>query len=317
MRKELPARPNVEHLKSQAKDLRDAYRRQDPEARRRVHQCLPAAQQQGEPPSDIALHDAQSVVAREYGFKSWAELKEHVESRLAAAANVNALLAPHLGGPLPPDLQQALLAAVGQEVPAELPLDAALPLLPVRNAVLTAGAVAPLHVGRATSVAAIEAARAGAGALVILPQKDPSNEAPRQGDLHPVGCVAKLISVLPTGDQGLRIVVRAVQWARLESLVREEPYLEARVSRFEVQDESGPHIESLEKALRQRVSAFAATLPNPAPIVEMTSRMNALQLADATVANLPCRIEDKLDYTSVPTLGARLQYVIALIDRAA
>jgi ankyrin repeat protein len=29
----------------------------------------------------LALHDAQSVIAREYGFKSWKELREHVEER--------------------------------------------------------------------------------------------------------------------------------------------------------------------------------------------------------------------------------------------
>jgi len=27
----------------------------------------------------LALHDAQSVIAREYGFKSWNEMREYVE----------------------------------------------------------------------------------------------------------------------------------------------------------------------------------------------------------------------------------------------
>src|SRR5262249_25036316 len=30
---------------------------------------------------NLALHDAQSVIAREYGFKSWNEMREHVEEQ--------------------------------------------------------------------------------------------------------------------------------------------------------------------------------------------------------------------------------------------
>src|SRR4029078_10402587 len=41
--------------------------------------------------SDLALHDAQSVIAREFGFKSWNELREQIEERaliLPAAVDV-------------------------------------------------------------------------------------------------------------------------------------------------------------------------------------------------------------------------------------
>lgn len=77
----LPARPNLEHLKKQAKSLlRDAEAR-DPDALRRFA-ALPAFS--GTSPDRIlglALHDAQSVIAREYGFASWRALREEVEAR--------------------------------------------------------------------------------------------------------------------------------------------------------------------------------------------------------------------------------------------
>ena len=59
MSRELPARPNLEHLKNQAKDLLPELLRQDPSAQ---------------------LADAQHALAREYGFASWPKLKTHVES---------------------------------------------------------------------------------------------------------------------------------------------------------------------------------------------------------------------------------------------
>jgi hypothetical protein len=84
----LPDRTNVAHLKKQAKDLIREYRRNDAEAIGRFRLALPAAANRSD--DEIAsfryrLHDAQSCVAREYGFASWADLTSYVEARLAAA----------------------------------------------------------------------------------------------------------------------------------------------------------------------------------------------------------------------------------------
>jgi hypothetical protein len=81
--RELPARPNLEQLKKQAKSLLDATKARDREARRRFA-ILPSLS--GKSPDQIggsalALHDAQSAIAREHGFPSWNALRDEVESR--------------------------------------------------------------------------------------------------------------------------------------------------------------------------------------------------------------------------------------------
>jgi hypothetical protein len=82
--KPLPNRVNLDHLKKQAKELIRLYRNGDPEAIGRFLHALPAAA--ARPPNEIAalglrLHDAQSCVAREYGFASWTDLRSYAESR--------------------------------------------------------------------------------------------------------------------------------------------------------------------------------------------------------------------------------------------
>src|SRR5262245_1904335 len=82
----LPERPNLDHLKKQAKDLLALYRSGDHDAIARFRNALPAAA--GRDDKAIAglglrLHDAQSCVAREYGFPSWADLRNFVEVRVA------------------------------------------------------------------------------------------------------------------------------------------------------------------------------------------------------------------------------------------
>ncbi len=78
----LPASPDLDHLRKQAKRLLRAFRSGDGEAIARFRSSLPAAQDR--PTALVAaqpyrLHDAQSVIAREHGFRSWLELKRHVD----------------------------------------------------------------------------------------------------------------------------------------------------------------------------------------------------------------------------------------------
>ena len=76
--KHLPERPNVEQLKKQAKSLLHAAQSQDLAALKRFQAILEGRSINHD---TIALHDAQFVIAREYGFKSWNDLREQVEEQ--------------------------------------------------------------------------------------------------------------------------------------------------------------------------------------------------------------------------------------------
>ena len=81
--RELPPRPSLDHLKKQAKALLDAAKQRDQDALRRFT-LLPSLADKSTgtiAAGDLALHDAQSVIAREHGFPSWNALREEVESR--------------------------------------------------------------------------------------------------------------------------------------------------------------------------------------------------------------------------------------------
>jgi ankyrin repeat protein len=78
--RELPERPNLEQLKKQAKFLLHAAHDGDEAALRRFRE-LPAFSKRAIDPKELALHDAQSVIAREHRFPSWNALREEVEAR--------------------------------------------------------------------------------------------------------------------------------------------------------------------------------------------------------------------------------------------
>ena len=72
----LPSRPNLRHLRTQARDLRKACRSGESDACSRVASSYPRS---AETSDEVSLSDAQLVIAREYGFDSWAKLKRTVE----------------------------------------------------------------------------------------------------------------------------------------------------------------------------------------------------------------------------------------------
>ena len=70
--KSLPSQPSFESLRKQAKKLARQCAAGDPEALTRVHAQLPA------PSLPLSLQDAQLVLAREYGFAGWQDLRTAV-----------------------------------------------------------------------------------------------------------------------------------------------------------------------------------------------------------------------------------------------
>src|SRR5690242_5194392 len=71
--------PDIDQLKRQAKELFESYRASEPEAVAEV-----AAYHRTATPGSFALHDAQFVLARSYGFESWPKMKAAVDGVTAS-----------------------------------------------------------------------------------------------------------------------------------------------------------------------------------------------------------------------------------------
>ena len=82
----LPARPNLDHLKNEAKALHKAFRQRDADALRRIRDTLGDEE-------TLKLSDAQRAIAREYGFPTWARLRAHVQATAGDDDAIAAFLA--------------------------------------------------------------------------------------------------------------------------------------------------------------------------------------------------------------------------------
>lgn len=80
--KELPSRPNINHLRTQAKALLKQFRQGNTEALERIRNHFPkysASTVEVIQQAKFGLQDALLVISREYGFPNWPQLRHHVE----------------------------------------------------------------------------------------------------------------------------------------------------------------------------------------------------------------------------------------------
>jgi Ankyrin repeats (3 copies) len=93
MSSSLPDRPDLNQLRRQAKEIRDAARGGEWAAVQRITRQAPARE-----PGAVTLALAQFVIARELGFASWPKLKAAVESQAGLAQRAAAFVTASVEG---------------------------------------------------------------------------------------------------------------------------------------------------------------------------------------------------------------------------
>ncbi len=85
--RDLPSRPHLDIPKREARNLLKQLRTGNPEALDRIRRRHPRFKDAGATTvktAEFRLSDAQLVIAREYGFSHWAELKARINSNTLA-----------------------------------------------------------------------------------------------------------------------------------------------------------------------------------------------------------------------------------------
>ena len=139
-----------------------------------------------------------------------------------------------------------------------------LPVLPLKNTVLFPFLMLPLSVGRASSLAAVEAALASEEKEVALfVQRDSSVENPTQEDLHPVGVKATIRKMSRPSAESMEILVLGIERIALLKLDDSEPFLRARISPLPLPEDNATEVEALHGALVELAGrAVALAQPN-------------------------------------------------------
>ena len=104
---------------------------------------------------------------------------------------------------------------------------ARLPVLPLRDVVFFPHVVMPLVVGRAASLAAVNAATAGDGRLFLVSQRDGDIAEPSAGQLFRVGVVARINQITPLGNGSTRVLLEGLHRGKVTRYVSQSSHLGA------------------------------------------------------------------------------------------
>ena len=146
---------------------------------------------------------------------------------------------------------------------SEQPVVYTLPVLPLKSAVLFPYLLMPLSAGRASSIAAVEAALASESKeILIFTQKDPEMDLPSQEDLYSIGTKAVIRKMNRSAEGHLELMVLGMERVTLLKLDASEPFLKGRAIPNPLPEDKSPEIEALQGALAE-LAGEALTLAQP------------------------------------------------------
>jgi ATP-dependent Lon protease len=204
-------------------------------------------------------------------------------------------------------------AANRTEQPA-LPADA-LPVVPVRHLSLFPGTVMPISLGREISIAAAQEAVRNEHKIALLAQRDPSVEKPRASDLYDVGVIATVIRYVTTPDGTHQMICQGEARFRLLEMIRESPFLAARVEAIPQPTTLSPEIEGRFAYLKERALEALSLLPQaPAEITRVIAEIDSPgALADLIASFMDAKSSEKQEILETVDLKERLDKVTRLL----
>ena len=199
-----------------------------------------------------------------------------------------------------------------------IPTSDRIPVLPLRDVVIFPSIVIPLLVGRAASLAAIEAALAEDKVILLVSQRDGEKQEPASADLHRTGVVGRVVQVsrLPTGTT--RVLVEGIARARVTRYIPSTTVLRAAASPFPFEGPTAEDAAETEALSRRVMNSFEEYVSLhrriPAEIVSIIqSTDSAERQAFGIAAHVAVRFELRQSLLEADTLRHLLEMLGELL----
>jgi ATP-dependent Lon protease len=191
-----------------------------------------------------------------------------------------------------------------------------LPVLPLRDIVVFPHMIVPLFAGREKSVKALEDVMGKDKRIFLLTQLDPGTDDPEPGDLHKVGCVAKVLQLLKLPDGTLKVLVEGDGRAMASGFSTEKGYIEANAEPVAVNDDPGKETTAL---MRSAVECFERYVKlnkkiPPDIVTAIRDIENPSKLADSISAHLSVKLDEKQQLLEITGVDERLETVLGKME---
>jgi ATP-dependent Lon protease len=191
-----------------------------------------------------------------------------------------------------------------------------LPVLPLRDVVIYPHMVIPLFVGREKSIQALEAAMLQDKEILLIAQKNASDDEPVGGDLFSIGTVASILQMLKLPDGTVKVLVEGDYRAHIDTLHETEEFFTADISVLAIDEVSEGEAEIYKRTALDQFERFVQVNKKiPAEVLTSLGSIDEIgRLADTIAAHMSLKLDEKQKILEMLDDKQRLEHLMALME---
>ena len=195
-----------------------------------------------------------------------------------------------------------------------------LPVLPLRDVVVFPHMVIPLFVGRARSIKALEMAMEGGKNILLVAQKDATQDSPSQDDIYQVGTIASILQMLKMPDGTVKVLVEGEQRANIVRFTHDQNADDAsftcEVGLVDDDNISCRETDVLVRTVSAEFEKYVKLNPKIPPeiLTSLTGIDNPGRIGDTIAAHLNLKNDAKQKILQLVNAKDRLEHILGVMD---
>ena len=201
-------------------------------------------------------------------------------------------------------------------MPAEVSNKTIFPLLPLRDVVVYPQIVQPLFVGRPKSIKALEEAMSGDKQVLLVAQKNASDDDPVAEQLFSIGTIATILQLIRLPDGTVKVLVEGLERAKVINVDRESDHMNAEASLLVSEDVSQKEASVLIRSLLSQFDQYvqlSKKIP-PEVLTSISSIDEPGRLVDTIASPMTLQLSEKQNLLELSSLKNRVEHLMALIE---
>ena len=198
----------------------------------------------------------------------------------------------------------------------ESPQTSLFPVLPLRDIVVFPHMIVPLFVGREKSIRALEEVMKDDKQILLVAQKNATQDDPGTEDIYRVGTVSSVLQLLKLPDGTVKVLVEGNARARIRSFVDNPQFFQATGELLQEQTSEPRELEALARAVVTQFEQYVKLNKKVPPevLVSLSQIEDPGKLADTVAAHLSLKISDKQELLETGSLGERLERLYGFME---
>ena len=189
------------------------------------------------------------------------------------------------------------------------------PVLPLRDIVVFPHMIVPLFVGREKSVKALEDVMKDDKQILLVTQKNASDDDPASKDIYTLGTIGTVLQLLKLPDGTVKVLVEGVQRAKISGYGDNEEFFEAYADLIEDNGDSSD-LEALSRAVVAQFEQYIKLNKKiPAEVLISINQIDdPSKLADTVAQHLTLKIPDKQQLLEIEPINERLERIYSFME---